>query len=168
MVWNRRDWSAISAAVGSLRYRFLLPDPAKVHIPNGSWTDTIDPEANHWVTEADGAVAGCARLSVHADVTQLPASEIYLKLPFPLTSPIGAFGRLVLVPSLRGTGARATIDKLRREEAVRLGCRSLVAFTHAGPKRVAQLTQVGFTVISDDTVLPVWPFEHVTALAQTL
>jgi GNAT superfamily N-acetyltransferase len=140
------DWAMIER-INELRlrvYRDNIPQAKDLT----SMIDDFDQIARHWAVLKDGQLAASARLSVHATLEDVPDPENYENVfPEHPPSPIASFNRLVIDPSVRGTGISSQLDLIRLEAAEAMGCRCAVGATSAGERRVTQMLRAGFVAV---------------------
>jgi GNAT superfamily N-acetyltransferase len=119
--------------------------------------DKLDKSAIHFVVRDGGDLVGSARVSVHEDLHDVPASSVYRSLPFQALPPIGVFGRCVVLPDYRTNGVGAMLDLARFRKAAEVGCHTLLAYAH--PERVETLGMLGFEPIDCSEMPPhsQWP-----------
>jgi len=111
-----------------------------------SWRDEHDEHAIHWVVQREGVVVAAARICIHQALDQVPDAQLFIDTGISAEPPIACFNRLVIAPSERGKGVSGKLDSVRIDEAVRLGCKFAVAWTH-NPKRIKPVQDLGFRLI---------------------
>lgn len=111
----------------------------------GLWTDPFDEGALHWAVQSgQGEVVAAARMTIHDHFQQVPHAEIYPPAVLELTGSVASINRLVVCPTMAGTGLVAALDHSRIERAKFEGCRWVVGATRAGPRRLATAAAAGF------------------------
>lgn len=114
------------------------------------WSDADDQGAMHWaVFGAHGSPIAAARLSTHPSIEQCPGSEVFAPWKDDLPGPVALLARLVVDVAYAGQGLSRQLDIVRIEAAQKLGCRSVVGSTYAGPKRLRALERLGFRVLGE-------------------
>jgi hypothetical protein len=113
--------------------------------------DRFDADAWHWTVSLEGQVMAAARLTIHPDLLAVPDAHLCAKLlSLSLPAPIGYFSRLVVHPTVRGSGLAGKLDMLRLGVCRDLGVKSLACSwtPSSGICRKQQLMELGF--ISSD------------------
>ena len=118
---------------------------AKVEVPPEiiQWSDDFDATARHWAVLLEGKVVAAARLSVHAEITDVPDAEGYHGVVDLLPPLIGSLNRCVVHPDFRGLGLSEVLDQARINAARKSVCRSLVVCAD-DDLRAAKLAAEGF------------------------
>lgn len=121
--------------------------------------DKLDAKAYHFIIRNKGTMMASARLTVHMNLSEVPAAAVYRDLAIQALPPIGAFGRSVVVSAFRAQGVGALLDLARFRKAKQIGCKTLITYAH--PNRVEMLTLLGFEIIGDANMsaYPGWPAE---------
>jgi GNAT superfamily N-acetyltransferase len=137
------------AALTDLRYsvwRDNLDDPS-------SLDDGHDPHALHWLAFHDARLIAAARMCYHERLSSVPDSHLYQHLAAEhLPATIGCMNRLVVDKTMRRLGLSRLLDRLRCEEAVRQGCRSMVVAWNpaSGAGRRQAIQAQGFESLSNN------------------
>ena len=140
-------------SVTALRYaswKNRLEDPADLD-------DGHDAHALHWLVFAGATLSAAARMCIHDDLRSVPDPHLYKHLApdhFPLR--IACINRLVVDKNIRGRGVAYELDRLRREEASKRGCRSMIVGWNSasGPRRQLAIQAQGFQCLSNDGPIP--------------
>lgn len=103
---------------------------------DGLWLDEDDQTALHWVVLAQGALAGCARLTL--DVSRV--RPVLLASGF--STPVAMMERLALHESVRGRGLSRELDVRRIQAARERGASTVAVETHE--RRIPALERLGF------------------------
>lgn len=131
-------------AIGRLRvqaWETAAPEAAEMEI----WLDEYDRSSRHWVALHEGAPVAAARLSIHANLSEVPDAESYQGvIDNPSATRIASFNRLVVHPSFRRLGLSRRLDLIRLEVAEEMGCEGAILSTATGPHRIRQLVALGF------------------------
>jgi GNAT superfamily N-acetyltransferase len=146
------------------RVQWLLEGISPNPFPCGFWKDEHDEHAKHWVVMEGERLLAVARLCVHEKLSDVPGAQAFDGLNFEAVPPIASINRLAIHPEARGMGLSRKMDYARLSMADSLGCRTVVAFTHAGESRIKSLERRGFAVISPINFRSQFPFGLVTAL----
>lgn len=111
-----------------------------------SWSDAFDASSMHFVAcAADGSAAGAARLTLTDAIHYGPDFETYGQIDDDsIEKPLGFISRLVVCPNHRGKGLSQALDDARIKQARLLGCKTILANTRAGERRIHQLESYGF------------------------
>lgn len=134
--------------IGAFRYQVWNHEgfqPGMRH--EGTWLDTHDAVAIHWVVYRANQIIGSARLSIHTNATDLPDADDFAKLGIFYPLPIASLNRLVVCPASRGKGIARWLDQQRIEHAQRLGAKTIIA--EVPDYRVSTLGDVDHSVISE-------------------
>ena len=135
------------AKVGRLRIESWQTETARA-AEQAVWVDEFDREAWHWVVCRDGLPVAAARLSLHRKLAEAPNSECYTGVfSSPPQPPIASLNRLVVHPSVRGSGVGRRLDLMRLEAAERLGARVAILSTSSGQRRIEALVGLGFVFL---------------------
>ncbi len=131
--------------------------------------DALDASAFHFVVRHEEAIVAAARLTLHENMNEVPATRVYDDFALESPAPIGAFGRAVVTKVFRSYGLGALLDLARYRKAQQTGCNTLVTYAH--PWRAGMLSELGFRVlgrVNMPALYPGWPkeFERVAMLCR--
>jgi hypothetical protein len=112
-----------------------------------SWQDAHDEHAIHWVVQSEGVVVAAARICIHQVLDQVPDAQLFIDSGMSPEPPLACFNRLVIAPTQRGRGLSGRLDSVRIVEAIRLNCKSAIAWTH-NPRRIKPIQGLGFRLIN--------------------
>ena len=151
--------------VFELRARAWKARTSKFPSAVDSWSDAFDPGSMHFVAcSADGSAAGAARITVTDAIHHGPDFETYGQLDDDsLEKPLGFISRLVVCPNHKGKGLSHALDEARIEQARFLGCKTILANTGAGERRIQQLESYGFKRLYVATTQASGPLANVAA-----
>jgi GNAT superfamily N-acetyltransferase len=111
------------------------------------WLDEFELTSRHWCILHEGEPVAAARLSVHADIGNVPDAGNYPRVLLePLPRPIGCFSRLVVHPDFRGGGLARRLDEVRMAAAQGAGARAVVVVLTPEPPdpRLRRFQERGF------------------------
>jgi GNAT superfamily N-acetyltransferase len=117
------------------------------------WRDDYDDVALHWaiVTQTTAGVplaVAAARMTIHAQLSEVPSAEIYDGLlPVDLPGPIASINRLVVAKHFAGQGLSQILDAARIAYARSQECHCVVVETFAGMRRHDELLRQGFVAL---------------------
>ena len=146
------------------RVQWLLEGIKPNPFPSGFWKDEHDDHAKHFVLMDGENLLAVARLCIHEKLSDVPGAEVFAGLDFEAEPPFASITRLAVHPEARGKGLSRKLDFVRFLAAKTLGCKTIVAFTHAGENRIKSLERKGFVAISPRNFRSQFPFGLVTAL----
>lgn len=111
-----------------------------------SWSDAFDADSKHFVAcQVDGSPVAAARLTVTDAVHKGPDFETYRALDcYAFEKPLSFLSRLVVCPHHAGRGLAQALDETRLSVARELGCKTVLASTRTGERRIHQLEGYGF------------------------
>jgi GNAT superfamily N-acetyltransferase len=127
-----------------------------VYAAGHSLEDGFDEDAWCWIIRMEDQVVAAARLTIHEDLTNVPDAHLFRHLISPIPEPVAYISRLVVHPAVRGRGLTRTLDELRIEAALEIGCRSMVVVWNpkSGVRRKQQLMELGFGSADGETPRP--------------
>ncbi len=130
------------------------------------WTDEFDALAMHWVAYVDGSLIAAARMSVHAELEEIPDFHIFGQLRLFVERPIASIGRLVVHPEFRGLGISREMDTLRLRAAREMKCQRMTAIASklSGINRLHALEKLGFSPVAPLYSLRDWDWDWVTPM----
>jgi GNAT superfamily N-acetyltransferase len=111
-----------------------------------SWTDAYDPDAQHWAILVGERPVAAARLTIHAQLCDLPDAYVCGDVLPALPSPIGSINRCVVDPEFQNRGLSRILDEVRISAAQRLGARCVVASV-SQRHRARSLEKAGFKFV---------------------
>lgn len=112
------------------------------------WHDGFDLDACHWAVLRDGLPVAAARLSIHADPSEMAEAEVYLGKIGDVPPPIATLNRCVVHPSHRHKGLATLLDKTRIAYARQSVCRTILC-TALTPQRLQQLQALGLRGVAE-------------------
>ncbi len=114
---------------------------------NDVWFDDLAVNAIHWAVFDKEKIIASARLGIyysHKDIPYIEMIELYKSL---LTLPVASLNRLVVSQAYRGHHISQLLDKVRVEEAEKIGAKTIIG--QAVSIRIKSLQKLGFDFISD-------------------
>lgn len=110
-----------------------------------AWSDEFDATSTHFAVRVSDRVVAAARLSIATQPTKGPDGAVYSAVEAGTASPpVAFFSRLVVCHEHAGRGFPRMLDAARLSRAKEAGCRSILANTDAGERRIRQLEGYGF------------------------
>jgi GNAT superfamily N-acetyltransferase len=110
----------------------------------GSWIDSEDQVAHHWVITQGDRMVAAARLSIHSEYASVPHADLFDESEVRQfgDGPYASFNRLVVAPEFRGLGFSAVLDLERINFARTSGARLVIA--QPIETRIQPLEELGF------------------------
>lgn len=125
------------------------------------WRDPIDSDCQHWIIRnADQAIVAAGRLSIHATLDDVHQAEEYRRYGVELTGRIAAPDRVVVCPSMQGSGLGRRILDAQDQAAYQQGAK--YAVRQASPGMTRLLRNRGWQILgpaSDDPRFPEETFQ---------
>jgi hypothetical protein len=121
------------------------------------WVDEFDSIALHFAVMEGAIPRAAARMTIHANIEEVPEAGVYTGLITDLPPPICSFNRCVVHPEYQNRGFACSLDIVRIAIARSLKCGSIV--TNAGTlRRSTQFERLGFRYMGEgpeiDFILP--------------
>jgi predicted GNAT family N-acyltransferase len=150
----KTDDPALIKRIGRLRASVwldegsLIPSACKDKV----WLDELDSIGKHWVVMNKNEIVAAARLTCHEASGQIPHADEFAPYNMKLVGSYCFMSRLVVKKDYRGQGLANKLDKVRLEEANRLGMKKIIILPTKA--RVESLLKLNFYYYGESGVHP--------------